>query len=61
MGIIVGEGFIDCSNIPLAHFSILGAASNFFTFALFKLLACLILLPILLAIYNALCRPGGQK
>jgi len=61
MGIIVGEGFIDCSNIQLAQATIPNAASDFFTFSFFGLLAGLILLPILLAIYNRVVERRGQR
>jgi serine/threonine protein kinase len=59
-GIIVGEGVADCGSIWATNADVGSAVINFSIFSLLELAFSLILLPILLAIYNIITRPGRR-
>jgi serine/threonine protein kinase len=56
LGIIVGEGIVDCGSIWVTNTDAVSAARNFLIFTLLELIFSLVLLPILLAIYNLITR-----
>ena len=54
LGVIVGEGFADCSSIWVYSVNVQSAALNFLLFTLIELICGLVLLPILLKLYSAI-------
>ncbi len=60
LGILIGEGFADCSGIWVAHLSTGDASYTFLLFATFEGISALILLPIFLVVYAFTSRRGKR-
>jgi energy-coupling factor transport system substrate-specific component len=56
LGILIGEGFADCSSIWVVHNTVGNASLNFLLFSLFEGISAIILLPIFLGIYTIFSR-----
>jgi energy-coupling factor transport system substrate-specific component len=61
LGILIGEGFTDCTSMwVVPNTAMNDALSNFLFFSIFEGISAVILLPILLGIYGILSRSGKR-